>query len=449
MSESIDRRNFLATAAAAGLGLTMLGSARRSNAAERGPAPEKPFQCKPLEKVRVGFIGVGGQGSSHVRNYTRIDNVEIKAICDLVPEKVAKNQDAIVKAGKPKPQGYSNGPKDYLNLVARDDLDLVFIATPWELHVPMMVAAMNAGKHAATEVPMAVTVDECWELVDTAEKTQRHCLMMENCCYGRFEMMVLNMVRKGVLGELLHAEGGYLHDLRGVKFGTVGEGEWRRAHATKRNGNLYPTHGLAPLAQCMNINRGDAFDYLVSMSGKTRGLAKYAAEHLPKNDPRLQEKYVLGDVNYTLIKTKNGCTIVVGHNCDSPRPYSRITTLQGTQGIVSGYPDRVYIEGRDKGDAWVDAEKYYPEFEHPLWKARGANAKGAGHGGMDFLEDWRLVQCLLKGEPTDMNVYDGVAWSVVSALSEWSVANGSKPIDFPDFTRGRWKTFAPLGIVQG
>jgi hypothetical protein len=306
---------------------------------------------------------------------------------------------------------------------------------------------MNNGKHAATEVPAAVTIDECWSLVETSEKLRKHCVMMENCCYGRTEMMVLNMVRKGMLGELIHGEAGYLHDLRGLKFTPRGEGLWRTQHSIDRNGNLYPTHGLGPVAQCMNINRGDRFDYLVSMSSKSRGLNLFAAKKFGPDDPQATRKYALGDVNVSLIRTVNDCTIYLVHDCDTPRPYSRINLVQGTKGIFSGYPDRIHIEGRSPAHQWETIEKYLEEFDHPLWKTQAERAKGAGHGGMDYIEDYRLIECLLKGLPTDMDVYDAADWSVVSELTERSVADRSKPVDFPDFTRGRWKTREPLGIV--
>jgi hypothetical protein len=259
--------------------------------------------------------------------------------------------------------------------------------------------------------------------------------------------MVLNLVRQGMFGDILHAEGGYLHDLREVKFSSEGEGLWRRAHATRRNGNLYPTHGLGPVANCLDINRGDCFGYLVSMSGPSRGLQDYAREHFPPDAPQRKEPYVLGDVNQSLIKTANGRTILVGHDTNLPRPYSRIHQVQGTKGLFQGYPSRVYVEGRSPTHQWESPDQYLPEFEHPLWQFDQAKNATTGHGGMDFLEDWRLIKCLREGLPTDMTVYDAAALSSVTALSEWSVANGSKPIDFPDFTRGRWKVTPPWGIV--
>lgn len=453
MTENLDRRDFLTGAAAAGFGLSLLTSAPSARAARApltSPAPD-PLQAPPLDKVRIGFIGVGSQGTSHVRNFLKIDKVEIKALCDIVPAQVAKSQDLAVKAGKPKPQAYTNGDHDFLNLVARDDLDLVFIATPWEWHVPMCVAAMKAGKHAAVEVPASYTLDGCWELVETAEATRRHCVMMENMCYGRFELLTLNMVRHGLLGEVLHGECGYLHDLRALKMSTRGEGIWRRAHNAKRNGNLYPTHGLGPMANCMDINRGDAFDFLVSVSCNSRGLELYAADHFPPADPRRKERYIKGDVNASIIRTKRGRSIIVTHDTDNPRPYSRVAMLQGTRGIMQGYPDPlVYIEGKSaKNDLWDKADPWYEKYEHPLWKKEGSSAQGAGHGGADYLEDWRLVQALLRGEPTDFNVYDAAALSAVCELSETSVANRSRSVDFPDFTRGRWQTAKPWTGIAG
>ena len=270
---------------------------------------------------------------------------------------------------------------------------------------------------------------------------------MENCNYDRPEMMVLNMVRQGALGEILHAECGYLHDLREIKFADEGEGLWRRDWARTHNANLtlYPTHGLGPVANCMEINRGDQFDYLVSMSSPSRGLQAWAEEHYPPGHPKRQETYTLGDVNASLIKTKKGRTIYVVNDTNLPRPYSRIHIVQGTKGLFQGYPNRVYLEGRSaEPHAWDDAEAWYSEYEHPLWKSISEEDQQNGHGGMDFLEDQRLIQALRQGKPTDMNVYDAAALSAVVALSGRSVASGSLPMAFPDFTRGRWQTWPAL-----
>lgn len=446
-----NRREFLRLGVAAGLGAAV-GTTAIPGCAHGGrivgPAPAEPLAAKPMERVRIGFVGVGGMGSNHVNHLLSIPGAQIKAVCDIVPEKVARVQDQVAKSGQPRPAGYSNGPRDFVRLCESEDLDLVYNAAPWEWHVPICVAAMRNGKHAATEVPASYTLDGCWELVETAEKQDRHCVMLENCCYDRAEMLTLMLVRKGLLGELLHGECSYQHDLRGIKFSKDGEGLWRRAHSTKRNGNLYPTHGIGPIAQCMDINRGDQFEYLVSMSGPSRGLQLWQSQQLPSGDPRRDEKYVLGDVNVSLIKTVKGRTIYIVHDTNLPRPYSRIHMLQGTRGIVMGYPDRIHIDGRTTGHEWEDLDKYAPEFEHPLWKKDATKSARSGHGGMDYLEDYRLIKCLMEGKPLDMDVYDAAAWSVICALSEKSVANRSRPMDFPDFTRGRWKTRPALGIVE-
>jgi Oxidoreductase family, NAD-binding Rossmann fold len=448
MAAVMDRRDFLkltGSAVAAGAVGTHVEHAAAQAAAQPSAAP---FAAPPIETVRIGYVGVGGQGFSHVRNLLRIPGCRITAVCDIRPERTELATKAITRAGHPAPTAYTRGERDFERLCETEDLDLVYNATPWEWHVPIMLAAMKNGKHAATEVPAAMTVEDCWAIVEGAEKYRKHCVLMENCNYDRMEMMVYNMVRQGVFGEILHAEGGYLHDLRSIKFADTGEGLWRRAWAMKVNGNLYPTHGLGPVANCMDINRGDRFDYIVSMSGPSRGLQDWAKAHVPEDSPKRREQYVLGDMNVSLIKTINGRTIVVENSTNLPRPYSRIHLVQGTKGLFQGYPDRVYIEGRGKEDEWQEASALLEEFEHPLWKEIAQQAEGAGHGGMDYIEDYRLIKCLREGLPTDMNVYDAAAISAVVGLSTQSVAKRSAPMDFPDFTRGRWKTTAPLAIVH-
>ncbi len=417
--------------------------------AEIGPAPAELRAAQPIEEVRIGFVGTGGMGTAHVRNLARIKGCLVAAVCDIDVSNAERAAEIVRSAGHPPPALFTRGDEDFRRLCEADDLDLVYTATPWRWHVPVCLAAMEAGKHAVSEVPIAVTVEDCWRLVESAERNERHCIMMENVCYGRVEMMVLNLVRQGLLGEILHAECGYLHDLREIKFADEGEGMWRRAHAMIRDGNLYPTHGLGPVSQCMNINRGDRFGYLVSMSSPSRGLQDWARDHYEPGHPKREEAFTLGDVNTSLIKTAKGRTIKVVHDTNLPRPYSRINMLQGTRGIFQGYPDRVHIEGRSEGHAWDSAETYYEEFEHPLWRRLREDSANAGHGGMDFVEDWRLVQCLREGIPYDIDVYDSVAWSAVSEISERSVAAGSAPVRFPDFTRGQWKQYPPLGVVGG
>jgi len=352
MGTEYDRRDFLKLGATAGAGLA-LGGMSSSGCTSRLRGTPHVIEAPPIDTVRIGFVGVGGMGSVHVQNFLNIDGVEVKAICDIVEEKVVRAQKWVQEAGQPKPAGYSRGETDFKRMCQTEQLDLVFNATPWRWHVPVCVAAMKAGKHAATEVPAAVTLDECWQLVETSEKTGKYCVMMENCCYDRTELMILNMVRKGLLGELLHAECGYLHDLRDIKFSSVGEGLWRIAHSIKRNGDLYPTHGLGPVSQCMNINRGNRFDYLVSMSCNSRGLNLFAAKQYGPDSRQANRKYALGDVVTTLICTVNGQTIVLKHDTNTPRPYSRDILIQGTKGIARKYPDeRVYIEGRSEPHTW-------------------------------------------------------------------------------------------------
>ena len=446
LDEGLDRRAFLKLGGAAvTMGATGLGRDVRLADAQ---TPEGAFYAAvPIEIVRIGIVGVGLQGSSHVENFLKIPGCRITAVCDVRQERTDWAARAITAAGHPAPTAYTRGARDFERLCETEDVDLVFTATPWEWHVPVMLAAMKNGKHAATEVPAAMTLDDCWALVESAEKHQRHAVMMENCNYDRAEMMVFNIVRQGALGEILHAEGGYLHDLRALKFERKDEGLWRRAWATKIDGNPYPTHGLGPIANCLDINRGDRFDYLVSMSGPSRGLQDWAREHLPADAPERQEQYVLGDVNTSLIKTALGRTVMVQHCTNLPRPYSRINLVQGTKGMFQGYPNRLYIEGRGKPHQWVDALTVRDQFDHPLWKELETRAAGAGHGGMDYIEDFRLIACLRAGLPTDMNVYDAASLSAVVELSVTSNTGRARTMDFPDFTRGRWRTNPKLGIV--
>ncbi len=455
-SGTLDRRELLKLGAL-GAGAVALGATAcaggvatlpRLKRTDLGPAPAEPFAAPPMELVRVGYVGVGGMGTAHVRNLLRIEGCQITAVCDIRPEHAERSAAMIEEAGFPRPTLYTNGETDFQRLCAEEDLELVYNATPWEWHVPICTSAMENGKHAATEVPAAYTIEDCWKLVEWAERYEKHCMMMENCNYGRMEMLAFHLVKLGFLGEVLHAEGGYLHDLRGVKFSEDGEGLWRRAHAMLRNANLYPTHGLGPVANCMDINRGDRFARLVSMSGPSRGLQEYGEANYPPDHPKRQEEYVLGDVNISLIQTAQGRTITVLHDTNLPRPYSRINMVQGTKGIFHGYPDRVYVEGMSEPHRWDEAQAWMEEYDHPLWQDMEERSRGAGHGGMDFLEDYRLIKCLREGLPTDMNVYDAAGISAVGPLSEWSVANGSKPIDFPDFTRGSWQSYPPLEIVR-
>jgi len=449
MIEPSTRRQFLELGAALGA-TTALGGPKASAEATESTAHLRDAQFDPLDVVRIGLVGIGERGTHLLQLLLQLEGVQILAVGDLIESRVAQAQRTVKQAGQRRPTGYSRGEYDFRRMCDEEDLDLVIVATPWRWHVPMCVAAMEAGKHAATEVPAATTIEGCWQLVDTAEKTKRHCVMLENCCYGRSEMMIFNMVRQGCFGELVHAQAGYMHELRmdGELISPDGKDvRWRLAQMIRHNGNIYPTHGLGPVAQCMNIDRGDRFDYLVSMSSKSAGLNSFYANEFGADHPLATCKYALGDVNFSLIRTVEGKTITLGHDTQLPRPYSRMSMLQGTKGIYQGYPDRIHLEGRSPSHEWEDLETYLEEYNHPLWKELEELAEGKGHGGMDYMELYRLVKSLRTGTPTDWNVYDAASWSVIFELTERSVANKSRPVDFPDFTRGKWKTNPPLGIV--
>ena len=450
-NESLSRRGFLSVAAAGG-SLTVAGVV--GTGAEPAMAPPRKtgqksvfgLQAPPLRTVRIGFVGMGSRGGGLLNNLLAIEGVEIKAVCDVVPARVKGAQERLLAQGRPEPAGYSRNETDFENLCRRDDLDLVYIATPWDWHVPMAVSAMKNGKHAVMEVPAAVTLDECWQLVDTAEQTQRHCMMLENCCYGEIELLVLSMVRQGVFGELTHGEAGYLHEARDYILQDSIATNWRRRFMQTLNGNLYPTHGLGPVAQYLGIHGGDRFEYLVSMSSLEQALSRRCAA-LPAGHPRRGEKFACGDINTSLIKTALGRTIMVQFSLALSRPYSRINMICGTAGTFCDYPPRIHLDGRSK-DWETDLAPYREKYGHPLWKKLQEQAKkSGGHGGMDFVMNWRLIQCLREGQPLDMTVYDAAAWSSVFPLSIHSVANRSAPVPVPDFTRGEWQNQKPLGIV--
>ena len=405
---------------------------------------------KPLERVHIGFVGVGGMGSIHVINILNVEGAVITAVCDIVPEKVERIQKWAVDAGFEKPTGYSKGERDFERMCEKEDLDIVMTATPWKWHVPVCVSAMKNGKHAATEVPAAMTIEDCWKLVENSEKYGKYCVMLENCCYDRFEMLMFNISRRGLLGELIHGECGYMHSLRNIKLGKGGESLWRTEHSTKRNGNLYPTHGLGPIAQCMNVNRGDKLNYLVSMSSNSRGLQEYVKEKLGPDSPWAKKKFILGDVNTSLIKTASGNTIVLGHDTNLPRPYSRKILLQGTKGIMRKYPTpKIHIMERSPAHTWEETDAYYKEFEHPVWEDfQEKEIKSSGHGRMDYIEQYRLINALRKGIAPDIDVYDSALWSSIAEVSEKSVAGDSRPVGIPDFTRGSWKKRKPLEFIM-
>lgn len=425
-----------------------------------------------MDKVRWGLIGVGHRGYfAHLKTILTMENSQIVAVCDNHASNVERAVTTVrEKTGKdPAAYGGDGDHEAWKRLLERDDVDAVVISTEWQQHVPLGVAAMNAGKHAFLEVPAATTLEECWEMVNTSEATGKHCMMMENCNYGREELMLLNMVKQGIFGEVLHAEAAYLHDLRGQLFSEGhGQGYWRTYCLAEMQGNLYPTHGVGPVAHCMDVNRGDYFDYIVSMSSPARGRELFAKEHFEADHRWNQIKnWRCGDVNTSMIKLISGKTLMVQWDETSPRPYSRHNYIQGTRGAFGGFPNRIALDyaledlpegvrastlkndGRTDCHKWDNhLEPWLYTYDHPMWKKVGKIAREqGGHEGSDYMMFWRIHQCLLAGKPLDQSVYDGALWSSITPLSEQSVDSGSTPLKFPDFTRGKWKTTAPIEIT--
>jgi hypothetical protein len=406
------------------------------------------YAAPPIDTVRVGFIGVGTRGSSHVSGISKLEGVSIKAICDLQQIRADKASKLLEGTGH-KPTLYSGGAEDWKKLCDRDDIDIVFISTPWDLHAPMALHAMNHGKHVALEVPAATTLKDCWQLVATSERTRKHCMMLENACYDFFELLTLNMARQGFFGEIIHCEGAYIHDLLEANFSkTKYWNSWRLKENIAHNGCLYPTHGMGPVCQVMNINRGDKLDYLVSVSGNDFMMGRMANDLAARDDfykPYANKKF-RGNMNITMMRTMKGRTIMIQHDVTSPRPYSRIHLISGTKGTALKYPEPGRISSSHEG--WMsdnEMKEIESKYEPPIVRKIGELAKKAGgHGGMDFLMNWRTIDCLHNGLPLDQDVYDAALWSCLFPLSEWSVANRSGSISVPDFTGGSWKKNTPV-----
>lgn len=344
-SSNQTRRQFLKRASLTGASLVATAGIPSKAFQEEETPKSWDLRAPKLETVRIGLIGVGQRGSWHVKTLLTLDGVAITAICDTDETVLNQAIASVEEAGKPLPARFTGTPQAYKGLLEREDIDAVIISTPWRWHTPMCLDTMNAGKHCFIEVPAALTLDECWALVETSLKTRRHCMMLENVCYGRDELMVLNMVRLGIFGELTHGEGAYIHDLRWqMKEIDSSTGSWRTGWHTRRDANLYPTHGLGPIAQYMNINRGDRFDYLTSMSSPALGRAVYAKKTFPADHKRNLARYITGDMNSSLIKTKNGRTILVQHDTTTPRPYSRLNLISGTNGVFAGFPNRIALD---------------------------------------------------------------------------------------------------------
>ncbi len=447
MSSHPNRREFMKTGAVVGLAATVAPNVLRG---------------RDDRKVRLGFVGVGSQGTGLLRMCLTMNDVEVPAVCDIKQEAVMNAQKLVEESGRKRPEAYSKNETDYENLVVRDDLDGIVIATPWLWHVPMCVASMKAGKYCAPEVWGASSVEELWELVEVAEETGMPCMMLENHCYDRSNMAVLRMVREGLFGELLHCECGYCHDLRGLKFqkpdarygpGADGEGEWRTYHSIHRNGDLYPTHGLGPIANCLNDNRGNRMVSLTSTATKARSLNEWIVGMVGENHPHAKLNINLGDIVTTVIKYANGETVMINHDTNTPRPYSNIYVVQGTKGLWMEHRalvNAVYLEGRSpEPHTWESFEPYMEEFEHPLWQKFRSEGVRGGHGGAGFLKIRAFVECVKRTIPTPIDVYDTAAWAAVTPLSEQSIAKGSEPVEFPDFTNGLWMKNKPIFGLTG
>ena len=446
----MNRREFLMGTGLMGFAVAAAGSQIDKISLDAG-APMAEFAAPPLKRIRVGFVGVGKRGTYAVGRICQIPGVEVAALCDIKESAVKGCQD-ILQAKKLPPAKAYLGPEAYKALCNDSGCDVVYACTPWKLHAPVALEAMRCGKHAFVEVPATMDVDSCWELVETSEKTRRHCMMLENCCYGETEMLALNMCRLGIFGEVVYGGAGYLHYStdRAIKNGPTWRNEWYREHA----GNFYPTHGLGPVAQYMDINRGDRFDYLVAVDTKSAGPAAMAEALFPPDSWQRNVKLKAGDYSTAIIRTVNGHAIYLATSCFVPHPYSRINMIQGTKGIFMDYPLRIAFEdqfgdGNVPALAFDDAktEEYRKKYMHPMWRDVGEIAKKVGgHGGMDFIMDLRWIYCLQNGLPLDMNVYDLASWSCLCEVTEKSVQNRSAPTDIPDFTRGAWKKLKPLGI---
>ena len=445
MSKKINRRDFIKTTASVGAAAAVM--------------PASLFSATAEKRIKMGFIGTGMRGQWVLMLAAKYPEVDIPAICDIDDGMIESALKILKDAGKPEPHVYKNGDEDFLNMLQNETLDGVYIATPWEWHHPMAIAAMKNGIHVGTEVPAALTVDDCWDLVNVSERTGKHCMIMENVCYRRDVMAVLNMVQQGMFGELLHCQGGYQHDLRhvkfndginpyggGVEFGEKGfsEAKWRTQHSVDRNGDLYPTHGLGPVSPMLGINRGNRMVHLTSTATQSRGLHKYIVDQGGPDHPNADVKFKCGDIVTTVIKCENGQTIMLSHDTNSPRPYSLNFRVQGTKGIWQKDAQSMYIEGiSPESHRWESEDSYLEKYDHPLWKKFENQASGSGHGGMDFFILRAFIETLKGGDPV-IDVYDAVSMSVICPLSEKSIRLGSAAVKIPDFTRGKWKTNQPI-----
>ena len=436
----ITRQNFIKGSVASALSLSVMSAS--------------VLNGKKKTKLNIGIIGVGTRGLWHLKLALDRNDVNVMSICDIDQKTLNEAKKIINKSGKKMPRIYDKNEFDYLNLLKEEGLDAVIIATPWRLHVPMAIASMKAKLYTGLEVSGLASIEECWNLVNVQEETGSELFFLENVCYRRDVMAVMNMVKKGLFGELIHMEGGYQHDLRHVKFNDgitpygkgaefnekgYSEARWRTQHSVGRNGDLYPTHGVGPVAMMLGIERGNRFVSLTSTATKARGLHNYIKEVGGESHPNTKVKFNLGDVVTTVIKTQNNETITLNHDTNLPRPYSLGFRVQGTKGIWMDVNDSIYIEGMSpKSHRWESFEKYQKEYDHPLWKRYTKEAEGGGHGGMDWFLMNSFVEHAKRNKRAAIDVYDAAAWSAITPLSEKSIALGSHPVYFPDFSKGRW-----------
>ncbi|MEO8774445.1 MAG: Gfo/Idh/MocA family oxidoreductase [Gelidibacter sp.] len=446
------RRDFVKKTALAGEGLIMLPN--MSFGALLGSADQK---------LKVAFIGVGLRGVNHLNNVLLRKDTEITAICDIDPARIELVLKMIKDAGFAKPQVFDKNDQDYLNLLNLKKVDAVVISTPWLWHTKMAVDSMKAGKYTGLEVSAANTLEECWDLVNTHEATGSHLMILENVNYRRDVLAVLNMVKQDVFGELVHFRCGYQHDLRGVKFNDgksaygkgvefgakgISESAWRTQHSLLRNADVYPTHGIGPIAAMCDVNRGNRLMSLTSNASKGIGLHNYIVDNGGKDHPNAKLKFKQGDVITTTVETTNGETIIITHDVNLPRPYSLGFRVQGANGLWEDDGNRIYVEGQSKPHRWDVADEWLEKYDHPLWKKYGEMAMDAGHGGMDFFVMNSFIESAKEKIAPPMDAYDAAAWSSITPLSEASIENNGAPQEIPDFTRGLWVKRKPYNWIK-
>ncbi|SHG58362.1 Predicted dehydrogenase [Fodinibius roseus] len=448
MKKNINRKDFLKKATLTGAGLAAMPSFTISKGRRKNNG-----------RVRIGMIGVGGRGTGHLRGLLTRSDIEIPAICDMDEEHADRAEKLVAGSGRQAPELYTRGEDDYLRMLQREDLDGIVIATPWHWHAPMAVATMKSGKHVGVEVPVATTLEGCWDLVRTSEATGMSCMILENVCYRRDVMAILNMVRQGLFGEMIHARCGYQHELREAMLGKRRQfgpdmridknREWRVYNHIKRNGDTYPTHGIGPVAHWLDINRGNRFMTITSTATKARGLHNYVLEKGGRNHPDADIEFQVGDVITSTITTAMGESIIVNLNTTLPRPYSLGFHCQGTKGLWQVENSSVYLEGTSKNHGWEDFDPYQKKYDAPLWKKHEKEAAEAGHGGMDWFVRNAFVESIKRDVSPPMDVYDAAAWSAIGPLSEESIAQGGHPVQFPDFTGGKWMHNEQIFHVDG